>query len=138
LTEEELRASQLWKTGQLPKPVLGFNCVGGPSSTELCKKLADSAVMVTYGGMSRKPLIAATSHMIFKDLQLRGYWLGQWSSRQGKSKERLDMYDKLTELAVKGELQPPDTQVAQLDDYRDALDKTLAGFLPAKYVFKMN
>jgi len=68
LTEEELRASQLWKTGQLPKPVLGFNCVGGPSSTELCKKLADSAVMVTYGGMSRKPLIAATSHMIFKVL----------------------------------------------------------------------
>jgi len=138
LTEEELRSSQLWRSGQLAKPVLGFNCVGGPSSTELCKVLANSGVLVTYGGMSRKPMIAATSHMIFKDLQLRGFWLGQWCMRQGKSEARLEMYEKVTELASKGELLPPDHQFVQLEDYREALDKTLAGFLPAKYVFKIN
>ena len=68
LTEEELRASQMWKKNEVERPLLAFNCVGGPSSTELCKALAEGGVHVTYGGMSRKPVMAATSHMIFKDL----------------------------------------------------------------------
>ena len=77
--------SQVWKSGELPKPKLGLNCVGGASGLELCKvdlamcikhctnalclalqALADRGVHVTYGGMSRKPVTAATSHMIFK------------------------------------------------------------------------
>ena len=32
----------------------------------LCQALATRGVHVTYGGMSRKPVTAATSHMIFK------------------------------------------------------------------------
>ena len=56
LTEEEMRATkvndpsfgclymctshmwfQMWKSGELPKPKLGLNCVGGASGLELCK-----------------------------------------------------------------------------------------------------
>ena len=66
LTEEELRASQLWKSKELPKPRLAFNCVGGASGLEQAKILENRGVQVTYGGMSRKPVTAATSHMIFK------------------------------------------------------------------------
>ena len=76
-------AVQVWKSGELPKPKLGLNCVGGASGLELCKVgfalcpdhrhalqvLADRGVHVTYGGMSRKPVTAATSHMIFKVCQ---------------------------------------------------------------------
>jgi trans-2-enoyl-CoA reductase len=62
LTEEEAR--QAWR--ELPRPRLALNCVGGASSTELCKALAEGGVHVTYGGMSLKPVIAATSHLIFK------------------------------------------------------------------------
>jgi len=137
LTEEELRASQLWKSQSLPRPLLGFNCVGGPSGTELCKALADKGVLVTYGGMSRKPVMAATSHMIFKDLQLRGFWMGKWNQDQGRSDKRLEMYDTLTDLASQGHLLPPDHQFIPLEQFREALDKTLEGYLPAKYVFKM-
>jgi len=137
LTEEELRASQMWKSGEVERPLLGFNCVGGPSSTELCKALADRGVHVTYGGMSRKPVMAATSHMIFKDLQLRGFWMGQWNDREGRSKARLDMYNHITDLVHKGQLDPPDHKFVTLDNYKEALENTLKGFLPAKYVFKM-
>ena len=28
---------QVWKSGELPKPKLGLNCVGGASGLELCK-----------------------------------------------------------------------------------------------------
>ena len=62
LTEEEARAA--WR--DLPRPVLALNCVGGTSGTELCKALKENGVHVTYGGMSLKPVTAATSHLIFK------------------------------------------------------------------------
>jgi trans-2-enoyl-CoA reductase len=137
-TEEELRATQMWKSGEVIRPVLGFNCVGGPSSTEICKALADKGVHVTYGGMSRKPVMAATSHMIFKDLELRGFWMGQWNDRQGTSKARMDMYSHITQLVYEGQLDPPDHKFVTLDNYREALDNTLKGFLPAKYVFKID
>ena len=43
----------------------------------------------------------------------------------------------LIPLYYRGELSPPATQVVALAQYREALDKTLKGFLPAKYVFDM-
>ena len=39
LTEQELRATKLFRSGELPRPVLGLNCVGGDSSAEMCKAL---------------------------------------------------------------------------------------------------
>ena len=39
LTEQELRATNLFRSGELPRPRLGLNCVGGDSSAEMCKAL---------------------------------------------------------------------------------------------------
>ena len=39
MTEQELRASKMFKDGSVPRPVLGLNCVGGESSSEQCKVL---------------------------------------------------------------------------------------------------
>ena len=93
-------------------------------------------VMVTYGGMSRKPVSLATSHLIFKKLQLHGFWLGQWKERQGRSEARLEMYKNVSDMIGQGLIQPPHCQIVGLDRYREVLDNTLKGFLPAKYVFK--
>jgi len=138
LTEEEMRATKVWKSGELPKPKLGLNCVGGASGLELCKALADRGVHVTYGGMSRKPVTAATSHMIFKDLELRGFWMGQWNQRQGMSEARVSMMEALGQLAKDGSLLAPTHKHIGFSDYKEALGKSLAGFLPAKYIFKVD
>ena len=39
-----------------------------------------SGTMVTYGGMSMKPVSVPTSLLIFKDLRLRGFWMSQSGS----------------------------------------------------------
>merc|ERR1719309_1127207 len=134
-TEEEFRSTQIWKSGKVARPKLGLNCTGGPSSLEICKALAEGGVHVTYGGMSRKPVTAATSHMIFKDLQLRGFWMGQWNERQGRSELRMSMFNQIANLIHRGELQPPDHQFVKMENFEEALDNTLKGFLKAKYVF---
>ena len=54
--------------------------------------------MVTYGGMSRKPVSLATSHLIFKQIQLHGFWMGQWNELQGRSEARMEMYREVGEL----------------------------------------
>ena len=137
LTEEELRSSKMFKSGSgQARPRLALNCVGGQSSTELCKALGEKGVMVTYGGMSRKPVITATSQLIFKDLRLAGFWMGQWNEREGRSEARLEMYREVTDMIHCGSLQPPVCQLVPLEEFKLVLDKTLTGFLPAKYVFQ--
>ena len=54
--------------------------------------------MVTYGGMSRKPVSLATSHLIFKQIQLHGFWMGQWNEQQGRSEARMEMYKEVGDL----------------------------------------
>ena len=39
MTEKELRSTQVFRSGQVSRPVLGLNCVGGESSSEMCKAL---------------------------------------------------------------------------------------------------
>ncbi|KAL3151654.1 hypothetical protein ABBQ38_012642 [Trebouxia sp. C0009 RCD-2024] len=72
-TDDNLKAA-LASAG-LPRPKLGLNCVGGASSTAVAKSLAHGATIVTYGGMSMKPVTIPTSLLIFKDLTCKGFWL---------------------------------------------------------------
>lgn len=79
LTEEEFRASKLFKNRELAPPKLVLNCVSGKAVIELVKAMAESATLVTYGGMSRQPLIVPTSAFIFKNIRLVGYWMTRWN-----------------------------------------------------------
>ena len=71
--------------------------------------------MVTYGGMSRKPVSLATSHLIFKQIQLHGFWMGQWNEIQGRSEARMEMYREVGDL------------IAQVSDKVDTM-RDLASF----------
>ena len=181
----------------------------------LCQALATRGVHVTYGGMSRKPVTAATSHMIFKvssrnDSQwiysLRPRLLCRWLKvismfrilscvvfgwasgmrdrarvKQGLNLHqsfgidchpvgdqrhppftkvnisfRLSMMEALGQLAKDGALLAPTHKhiglikshwspnccwhccAPDFADYKEALGSTLAGFLPAKYIFKVS
>jgi len=133
LTEEEARTA--WK--ELPRPLLALNCVGGASGTELCKALARNGTHVTYGGMSMRPVNAATSHLIFKNLTLRGFWLSEWNEIEGLSQKRLDMYSYLCSMIKSGELIVPPLNPVPLAEYKPALEATLAGLKMGKFIFKM-
>ena len=88
LTEEELRSCKLFKNGELAAPKLVLNCVSGKSVIELIKAMADSGTLVTYGGMSRQPLIVPTSAFIFKNIRLVGYWMTRWNWHHKHSAKR--------------------------------------------------
>lgn len=70
MTLEELRQSQLFKSGEMKKPRLALNCVGGKSALEIMRHLQNEGTIVTYGGMSREPVTVPTSALIFKDIKV--------------------------------------------------------------------
>ncbi|KAI5968420.1 ETR1 [Candida theae] len=54
---------------------LALNCVGGKSSTGIARKLGNNGLMLTYGGMSKQPVIIPTSLHIFKNFTSAGFWV---------------------------------------------------------------
>ena len=133
-TEEEGRKA----LRELPRARLALNCVGGASATELCKALGDNGVHVTYGGMSLKPVTAGTSHLIFKNISVRGFWLSRWYKEQGVSEARLSMMKYLADMLYNGELATPPLTQIYLEDYKEALEGTLKGYKSGKYIFMMD
>lgn len=107
----------------LPEPVLGFNCVGGNAASIVLKFLRQGGTMVTYGGMSKKPITVSTSSFIFKDLRLRGYWLQNWTNLHTVN-EFKPMTDYLLRLVRDGQLKYI-METVPFQDFNAALQKAL-------------
>lgn len=134
LTEEQCRATKIFKSGQLKKPMLALNCVGGKNAVEMSKHLDHGGIMVTYGGMSREPVMAPTSALIFKDNQFRGFWMTRWKEQKGRSPEAKQMFDELFELIRSGKLVAPKHELIPFENYQKAVENALnlQGFAGAK------
>lgn len=136
LTEEEVRSTQIFKEKKYDKPKLGLNCVGGKSSTEMLRHLADKAVMVTYGGMSREPITIPTSALIFKDICFHGFWMTRWTAENAGNPLRMKMFDDLIDLMLEDKLKGPVASEVPIDNYQLALANALSfqGFVGQKYI----
>lgn len=140
MTEEELRTTQIFKNREVPRPKLALNCVGGKSATELMRTLEHSGTIVTYGGMSREPVTVGTAMLIFKNLQVRGFWMTDWSKKHAKSPERRQMLEELVEFMRSKKLKGPVAKMVHFDNYKEALTNTLSdrGMTGLKYIINFS
>ncbi|KAL5764198.1 hypothetical protein ACOSP7_016551 [Xanthoceras sorbifolium] len=123
-TESQLEVKNVKSLlANLPEPALGFNCVGGNSASLVLKFLRQGGTMVTYGGMSKKPITVSTSSFIFKDLSLKGFWLQKWMGSD-KATECRNMIDYLLCLAREGKLKY-EMELVPFNDFQVALSKAL-------------
>ncbi|KAI1116720.1 hypothetical protein F5Y14DRAFT_448877 [Nemania sp. NC0429] len=118
---------------------LGLNCVGGQSAQAVAASLGTGGTMVTYGGMSRRPVSLPTGLLIFKDVRFVGFWLSRWADANPDAKART--VAEILDLARAGAFReaplapvpwdwetPPET-------LSDAVQGTLQGFRAGKGVF---
>ena len=114
--------------------ILALNGVGGRPASALQKIICDSAAgiptvghpptVVTYGGMSKKPVIAGTGHLIFGDVCLRGFWMTRWYGERMDGdglQERVAMYEDVVCMIENGELVLPEKTVFPLKNWGDAI-----------------
>lgn len=72
-----------WTGGKIKA---ALNCIGGKSATSIMRQLGAGGEIITYGGMSKKPLTFPTGPFIFKDIVARGYWLTRWADANPEAK----------------------------------------------------
>lgn len=135
LTEEELRSTNIFKDKLIEKPMLALNCVGGKSSLEMLRHLQHSGSMVTYGGMSREPVIIPTSAFIFKNISSFGFWMTAWSDK-ANADEKDKMMTDLISLMCDQKVKAPIHKMVKFDQYEEALSNALTtkGFTGCKYL----
>lgn len=126
LTEEQCRATKIFKDKKLPRPKLALNCVGGKNALEMSKHLDHAGVMVTYGGMSREPVLVPTSSLIFKDIAFRGFWMTRWKEQKGRSSETQEMFDEIFKMILSGQLKAPKHELVPFGEYQRAIENALS------------
>ena len=102
-------------------PSLALNAVGGDSATILSRCLEHGGTMVTYGGMSTKPLTIGTAQFIFKDVRLLGYWHSRWMV-QNHQKSKQTMLDQLIDAVLDSGVECPSAKVFGLSKVHEAID----------------
>ena len=104
---------------------LGLDLVGGQSSHRLLSSVADGAVLVAYGGISGQPMQVAPTHVIFRTLTVRGFWLVSWM--KAASPERLAaVYAEAVEHLAGG-VRVPIGATFPLDEFDAAVARVAAG-----------
>lgn len=139
VTDEELGTHEMrskmkeWFGGK--PPLLGLNCVGGKSATEMARYLGHNGQYVTYGAMARAPLAIPASMLIFKNFSFHGFWMTRWTDTH-TNEERYEMLKDLVELMDKGQLREPRwTEVPWTEEgMKQAADGGIQGFTQGKQV----
>ena len=157
VTEEELLESRTfeekvheWTNGGREKIRLGLNCVGGKTVTAMARLLAPDGCLVTYGAMSRQPVMIPAGLLIFKNIRFEGFWLSRWSESEAGLKEKKEVIEEILDLIRKGEFVVGDVREVRWcegqegDETETGLDAdrlkrevqgTLQGFRGGKAVF---
>ena len=145
VTDEEIQQDGFkdqvkeWTNGGRSPLKLALNCVGGNAAMAMARPLSSGASMVTYGGMSKKPMLVGASMLIFKDLRFSGFWVSRWSDAHPEEKRKT--VDELLDMMRNGEFK--DTPMVEVkwdwdtkkEELVDAVQGTLEGFRKGKGVF---
>ncbi|KZT09998.1 NAD(P)-binding protein [Laetiporus sulphureus 93-53] len=81
-------------------PRLLLNCVSGPTTLALARLLGPGAHVVSYGAMSKQPLMLPTGALIWKGLKAEGYFMSQWYKDHGRE-ARESLFKELIALKLK-------------------------------------
>jgi len=120
----------------IPPPKLGLNMIGGSSSTEMIRSLRDGGTLVTYGGMSKRPVTVPTGAFIFNDINLRGFWLTRWLETHS-IEERQKMLQTIYDLYRQQKLYEW-LEVWKFDKWQDAFNRLKVPFKDRKLVLQMS
>lgn len=122
-------------TAGLARPRLALNCVGGRATITLAKALGSSGKLVTYGGMSKRPVTLPAGLQIFRDVSAHGFWMTRWYETHSQA-ERRAMFDELAQHIRSGALSLP-VKEFPFSDYKSAVAEATREFKPQKVLLVM-
>ena len=101
---------------------LALDGVANTSPTSLMSCMSDGGVLVSYGGVSRKPMIVEQGRLIFRNQTIRGFWLLHWY-QSAKPDEVIKTFEYLAPLVASGAISTPVAETYDFDQATDAIAK---------------
>lgn len=120
----------------IPPVSLGLNCVGGDLVAHMARSMGEGATIVTYGGMSKRPVILPFDLVAYKRIQLKGFWVSQWYKTHSRQ-ERITMLEDIASLMRSQQL-TSFYEMHDLDDFSHALSAHLEPFKLRKVVLNLH
>ncbi len=121
---------------ELPPIKLALNCIGGEVATDMARVVGNNATMVTYGGMSKKPLSIPQDLLTSKELSLKGFWISQWFETHSIA-ERKAMLDEIATM-VKNKQLTFFFELHDFDDFAYAIEKSQESFRLRKVILNLD
>lgn len=115
---------------------LAFNCVGGDLVTQMARCMSMNSTIVTYGGMSKRPMHIPFDLLSHKQLNLTGFWVTEWY----KTHSRVDRAVMIAEIAamIREKQLSLFMEMHDFDDFHHALDVSQQPFSLRKVVLNMD
>jgi len=117
VTLDQLKDVRELTNGVLPK--LALNSIGGNYALSLIKALDENGVMVTFGGMVGEKVRFPTRELIFKNVQLRGFWMDQWMRVRPKREVEICI-KQIFDLLQRKQLKLPVAATYPLEQWKEA------------------
>lgn len=117
-TQEQLREA-------LPKEKikLALDAVAGEATATLADCLDKGGKIISYGLLSGKPCQIGANHLIFRDVQLEGFWLSKILNRMSHQ-QRTELYDEVTLMVKQGHVHGQIDSCFELAQISEALRRS--------------
>ena len=113
--------------------VLDF--LGGFPAGELARSLKPGGSIAVYAFQHGWPELSPD--FLFNNLSLHGFWIGNWMRNAPRS-EIQELYQKLAQLVADGSLSATVERVYPLDQFKEAIDRSLKSNRNGKILFKLD
>lgn len=117
------------------KAKIALNSVGASSVLGMCKILADSGTVITFGGMDRATAPFPTRYLIFNDIRLRGFWVSKWY-KTAPREEILALHNEVFTFMENAKIGVDIAASYPLEDWKKALDQSQVAGKIGKILFK--
>jgi NADPH:quinone reductase-like Zn-dependent oxidoreductase len=102
---------------------LALDAVGGSASASLAAALGDGGTLVVYGLLSGRPSELPAHDLVFRGVQVRGFWLARWFADPDHRTAARELFPQLLEWAGHGRLQMTVQSVHDLDQVAQAMEE---------------
>ena len=99
--------------------------------------ITPNGIHVTYGAMSMRSLKVPNKFLIFKGIQLRGFWCTEWM-KEKSSEEIADAFQQLAQWMISDGLHQPIDSRYDLTDIKNALTRAQESKRNGKVLITMN
>lgn len=101
--------------------VLGLDAIGGIASEALATCLSQQGRLVLYGLLSGEPCAVSAHNLIFRSIDIQGFWLANWFSHPNNRQLAKTVYPALMALADQNVLRMSVEKVYELGDVLKAI-----------------